>query len=62
MAQRISAQETRRRMPSGALLVCAYDDESKFDANHPEGAISLSQFKSQADRLGKDREVIFYCA
>jgi rhodanese-related sulfurtransferase len=62
MAKRISPQETRRRMPAGAMLVCAYDDESKFDANHLEGAMSLSEFKSQADRLGKDREVIFYCA
>ena len=62
MAKRISPQEAQRRMQSGALLVCAYDDESKCAQNHLEGAISLKQLKAQEEPLAKDREIIFYCA
>jgi hypothetical protein len=47
---------------SSALLVCAYDSEEKFQANHLEGAISLAEFRSRAGSMPKDREVIFYCA
>jgi rhodanese-related sulfurtransferase len=62
MAKRIDPQEARKRMQQGAMLVCAYDDDAKFDQNHLEGAVPLSQFKAQADRIPKDREIIFYCA
>ena len=62
-AIRISPNETREKVTSGrALLVCAYDDERKFKANHLEGAISLSDFKSRLASLPKDQEIIFYCA
>ncbi|NIP23592.1 MAG: ArsR family transcriptional regulator, partial [candidate division Zixibacteria bacterium] len=35
---RISSQEARQKVLSeGALLVCAYDDDDKFENNHLEG-------------------------
>jgi hypothetical protein len=45
-----------------ALLVCAYDDDSKFKRMQLQGAISLNEFKSKLPSLTKDREIIFYCA
>lgn len=60
---RISSQEARQKVLSGgALLVCAYDDDDKFENNHLEGAISFSEFKSKLPSLAKDQELIFYCA
>jgi rhodanese-related sulfurtransferase len=60
---RVLPQEVRQKVESGsALLVCAYDDEQKFNQNHLEGAISLSEFKSRLASLPKDQEIIFYCA
>lgn len=62
-AERIGPREAREDVESnGALLVCAYDDPAKFDQNHLEGAISLEEFKSRADTIPGDREIIFYCA
>jgi rhodanese-related sulfurtransferase len=60
---RISPQETRQKVTSGAaLLVCAYGSKAKFDNNHLQGAISYSEFKSRLPSLSKDQEIIFYCA
>lgn len=62
-APRISPDETREHTESGdALLVCAYDSPEKFEQNRLEGAISLDEFKSQADELDRNREIVFYCA
>lgn len=61
--RRITAAEARKNLLSGSsLLVCAYDDPSKFDRFHLDGAISLAEFKSRLSYLNKDQEVIFYCA
>jgi hypothetical protein len=63
IAERIGPQEARQHVASGqALIVCAYDSQEKFDQNHLEGAIPLSEFESQVDALPKERELIFYCA
>ena len=60
---KISAEETRKRVKAGsALLVCAYDDDEKFQNNHLEGAISLGEFKTRLPSLPQDQEMIFYCA
>ena len=60
---RISPEETRKRVLSGAaLLVCAYDDDEKFKRNQLEGAISFKEFKLRSRSLAKGREIIFYCA
>ena len=61
-AERISPQQAHEHLETGALLVCAYDDEEKFHKNHLQGAISLDDFHSRLDSLAKDRELIFYCA
>ena len=62
-AEKIGPKEARQHMDDNdALLVCAYDDQEKFENNHLEGAMSLSEFKSHAGSLSKDRELIFYCA
>ena len=60
---RISPEETRKRIRSGAaLLVCAYDDDEKFKRNQLEGAISFKEFKMRSGSLAKGQEIIFYCA
>ena len=60
---RISAEETRQRVNAGsALLVCAYEDDEKFESNHLQGAISFNQFKSRLPELANNQEIIFYCA
>ena len=60
---RISPQEARQKVTAGqALLVCAYDDADKFNANHLEGALSFSELRSRLPGLAKTQEMIFYCA
>ena len=60
---RVSPEEARNRIKSGAaLLVCAYDSNEKFDELHLEGAISLNEFNSRLSSVPKEQEVIFYCA
>lgn len=58
----IDAQETRRKVESGeALLVCAYDDESKCKQMHLEGAIHMQELEEKLPGIPKDKELIFYC-
>jgi hypothetical protein len=61
--ERISPQQTHEHLESGSsMLVCAYDSPEKFQQNHLEGALSLGEFRSRAESMPKDRELIFYCA
>ena len=63
MAERIDVAEGRRKAAEdGALLVCAYEDESKCARIKLEGAISFAEFQRLAGSLPKDKELIFYCA
>ena len=60
---RISPEEAVQEInEESALLVCAYDDDQKFNRLHLKGAISLAEFKSKLPSLSKDKEIIFYCA
>jgi len=60
--ERISPKEVYQKLKVGAtLLVCAYEDESKFKKMQLERAISLTEFKSKLPALAKDQEVVFYC-
>lgn len=60
---RISPEEVRTKSLSGsALLVCAYDDDEKYNNNHLDGALSFAEFKSKLPSLSKDQEIFFYCA
>ena len=59
--ERITPEEAYQKLKNGkALLVCAYEDETKFKAMQLEGAISLNAFKSRLPSLVKDQEIIFY--
>jgi hypothetical protein len=60
---RIAVDEARRRVLAGdALLVCAYQDEAKCARMKLDGSITVAQLESRLPRLGRDRELIFYCA
>jgi len=62
-ANRVSSHDIREEVVSGnALLVCAYDDDSKFKNYNLEGAIPLSEFKARVLDLKKDKKIVFYCA
>jgi len=62
-APRISPQDAYRQMSSGqAILVCAYEDETKCNTMMLQGAISLKEFESRLPNLKKDQPIIFYCA
>jgi len=59
--KRMSPQEAHRKLETGkVLLVCAYEDESKFRKMQLEGAISFNEFKSKIPSLSKDQEIVFY--
>ena len=62
MATRIDTQQAQTDLTAGALLVCAYDDDKRFQQNYLAGAISLEDLQAQEQSLPKDKEVIFYCA
>lgn len=47
---------------ASALLVCAYDDDTKFEQNRLAGAISLAEFESHADGRPLDTPIVCYCA
>jgi len=61
---RIGVEETRKKQQEGddLLLVCAYEDNEKFQNNHLDGAISFSDFQSRLPDLSRDHEIVFYCA
>ena len=60
---RITPQDAKRRIDSGAaLLVCAYDKSEKFRRNQLQGALSLEQLQGREATLAKENEIIFYCA
>lgn len=61
--RRITPEEARRRMDSGrALLVCAYEEDEKFQSMQLEGALSLHQFRRKLPEIPPAQEIIFYCA
>ncbi len=61
--ERITIHDARARTKSDgdALLVCAYEDEEKFDKMKLEGAISIRELRARISSLPKDRAIIFYC-
>jgi len=64
-AQRIPVSEAHHKMveePSGALLVCAYDDETSCKEIRIDHALSMKEFRAREARLRRDQEIIFYCA
>jgi hypothetical protein len=60
--ERIDPEEARREVTAGrALLVCAYEDESKCNRMRIEGAMTLHELQHRTGSLPKDRALIFYC-
>jgi rhodanese-related sulfurtransferase len=60
---KVTPQDVFEKVQSGkALLVCAYDSEDRFRQVHLEGALSLGEFKAKEGELGKDKEIVVYCA
>ena len=45
-----------------ALLVCAYEDESKCRRMRLENAISLGELQRRIESVPRDQTLIFYCA
>ncbi len=59
---RISVAGARQKVQAHtALLVCAYDDEAKWQKMQLEGAIPLAGLAARAATLPKNQEIIFYC-
>jgi rhodanese-related sulfurtransferase len=58
----LTPREAQERLGTGALLVCAYDDDGKFEKNRLEGAMSLRTLREREESMSKDKELIFYCA
>ena len=61
-ADRITPHEAHAHLEAGARLVCAYDNDQKFQQNRLEGAMSLADLRKQEASFPKDQELIFYCA
>jgi hypothetical protein len=59
--ERISVEETRRRLLAGEplLLVCVYPDAA-YRRSNLEGSISMGAFLSRLPSLSKDAEIVFY--
>jgi hypothetical protein len=61
--ERVSAEEAWRDVAAGrALLVCAYDDESKCQKLRLEGAITLRELQRRLESVPRSQELILYCA
>jgi hypothetical protein len=59
--KRVSPEEVYQRLRSGkVLLVCAYEDETKFRQMNLQGAISFNEFNSRLPSLSEVQEIIFY--
>ena len=58
---RISPAEARRAVEQDdALLVCAYDDESKCEKLRLNGSISFAELERRLDDVSQDRRLVFY--
>src|ERR1043166_9423081 len=61
--ERIGGDAARGEVESGrALLVCAYDDESKWRQMRLENAVSLHDLQRGVGGVPRNQAVIFYCA
>ena len=61
--ERISPEQARQRVEAGrALLVCAYEDDSKCGAMRLPHSITLNDLQPRLASVPKNHELIFYCA
>ncbi len=60
---RISPKEAYEKVKAGKiLLVCAYEDDERYQQMQLEGGISFKDFQAKLPALSKDQEIAFYCA
>lgn len=60
---RVTPEDARRKVSNGAaLLVCAYEDPASFQSMRLEGAIPIQEFRDMLSSIGKEKEIVFYCA
>jgi len=60
---RIEPEGAHRKLQSDDddfRLVCAYEDDEKFEENRLEGAIPFSRFRQQLGSISKNLEIAFY--
>jgi hypothetical protein len=59
--ERISVQQANAKTKANqALLVCAYEDDAKYQRLNLDGSISFASLQSRAASLPKTQEIIFY--
>jgi hypothetical protein len=59
--ERISVQQANAKTKANqALLVCAYEDDAKYQRLKLDGSISFASLQSRAASLPKTQEIIFY--
>ena len=59
----MKVEQARREVEAGrALLVCAYDDESKCRELRLENAIALHDLQRRVESVPRNQMLIFYCA
>lgn len=61
--ERVDPDAMRRKLDAGtgALLVCAHEDEEQASAVLLEGAITLQELRGRREHLTSDQEIVFYC-
>ncbi len=60
--ERIGVADARSKVQAkAALLICAYPDDTRWNAARLEGAISLASLEARAATGPKSQELIFYC-
>lgn len=61
--ERVDPDAMRRKLEAGtgALLVCAHDDEVQSEAVLFVGAITLADLLARREHLTADQEIVFYC-
>lgn len=58
----IDPTQAREKVQDGrALLVCAYDDESKCKKVLLDGAMTMSQLRTTLAKRNKDEQLNLYC-
>ena len=61
--ERVSVDAARREVEAGrALLVCAYEDESKCRQMRLANALTLHDLQRRVDSVPRNQALIFYCA
>ena len=59
--KRVGVERVHSKLQSGqALLVCAYESDTKFRQAALDGAIPFSEFASRKSSLPRDLEIVFY--